>query len=99
MSEISLDTTAARTALREMSEETDIQRHRHAAVVPDFPVSAAGAGFASHGVRLREMLTRLHHLGSERLDTVATATVAAARQVEVYHATDEGFSVELGARA
>ncbi|QGU06476.1 hypothetical protein COCCU_02610 [Corynebacterium occultum] len=99
MSEISLDITAARSALREMSEETDIQRHRHAARTPDFPVSAAGAGFASHGVRLRDMLTRLHDLGSERLDAVAVTTIAASRQVEVYHVTDEDFGVELGAQA
>lgn len=98
MSELTLDITAARGALQTMSEETDTQRHRHASGPPDFPVSAAGAGFAAQGAMLRELLTRVHNVGTQRLNAVAATAVAATQQVEVYLAEDEDFAGGLGPR-
>ncbi|MGP6173915.1 hypothetical protein [Corynebacterium sp. A21] len=99
MSELILDITAARGALQAMSEETDTQRHRHAAGSPDFPVSAAGAGFEAQGAMLRDLLSRVHRVGTQRLEAVAATAVAATQQVEVYRAADEDFAGGLGSRA
>lgn len=96
MTELVLDTAAARTGLLAMMGEVRAQGRRHAADRPAFPVGAAGHGFSARGKALAAMLETLHHNGAERIDALHRTATAATRQVAVFGAADRDFAVDLG---
>lgn len=96
MTELVLDTAAARAGLLAIMGETEAQGSRHAAGRPAFSVGAAGSGFSAQGKALATMLEVLHHSGATRIEALHRAASAAARQVAVFDATDHGLAAELG---
>lgn len=95
MTELELDTAAARATLQATIRETDEQRGRHLAHPPAYPVAAAGADFAARGTAIAEMFAQVHDAGARRVEALLTATNAAARQVEIFSGTETDFADTL----
>ncbi len=97
MPDIYLDVAAASARMRSVEQEALGRQDAHAAEVPDFPVAAAGSGFAGHGARLQAAFARVHERGTHRLAALSATAVAAVEQFAQVERTDVGSAAAVDA--
>lgn len=95
MTDVFFDEQDIAQRINRVLDETQIQRIAHLTDAPLFPPSAAGRDFAGHGVRIQEMLERLHERGTWRLDNIASHAEAVRAQVQEFSEADIEHSGNL----